>query len=632
MLQSMREKMTGWLAVVILGLVAVVFIFWGVDVGRNTDALYAAKVNGTGIALEPVRRAWQERERQLQQMMRGAVPETMRKLQQQALLDEQIRLSLLTARAAELGYRVSDSMMQSTIMGFPALQVDGKFSHDRYDLLLRQQGRSIAEFERDLRSNMTVEQLQRGIAASSFVTPTELIKRAALEGETREVDFAVIPASGFLAGIAVTDAQAQAWYEAHQDKYMTPETVDLEYLELKLADVERDVAVNDEVLHAYYEQVKETLTTPERRRARHILIAVGDGVDDATAQKTAAEVLAKLNGGADFVALAKQYSKDPVSAAKGGELDWLSRGMSVGPFEDALFAMTKGELRGPVKSQFGYHIIRLDETEGGQTKSFADARAELEKDYRSENAQKLFYERSQKLADEAFKALTELAPVATALSLPVQKVSGFTRQGGGPFGNDGKIIEEAFKEEVLTKGENSPLIALGDDRAVVLRVGAHQLPTVLPLAAVRVSIDTSLKEQGARDAAAKRGAELLARLNGGAVWSSVLSEAKLVTLGKRFVGRADTNVPTPVRQSAFGVAHLAVTQGKPVYRGVATEDGGYAMVAVSDVRAGAFISGTPESAAKMRQVAQAQGANEFAGYVNEVERGAKIERNPKVFE
>ena len=138
-------------------------------------------------------------------------------------------------------------------------------------------------------------------------------------------------------------------------------------------------------------------------------------------------------------------------------------------------------------------------------------------------------------------------------------MNGFTRQGGGAFGNDDKIIEAAFKEEALTKGENSPLIALGDDRAVVLRVAAHQVPTLLPLNAVRASIESGLKEQGARDAAAKRGAELLARLNGGAVWSAVLSEAKLVTLGKRFIGRTDTNVPTPVRQTAFGVAHLAVS-------------------------------------------------------------------------
>jgi peptidyl-prolyl cis-trans isomerase D len=430
----------------------------------------------------------------------------------------------------------------------------------------------------------------------------------------------------------VTDAQIQSWYDAHQADYMTPETADLEYVELDLADVEHEVAVNDQVLQAYYEQVKQRLTTTERRHARHILIAVDDGVDDAAAQKTANEVLAKLKGGADFAALAKQYSKDPVSAAKGGELDWLSRGMSVGPFEDALFAMAKGELRGPVKSQFGYHIIRLDDIDGGQTKSFAEARAELEKEYRSENAQKLFYDRSQKLADEAFKALTELAPVGAALNLPVKKVSGYTRQGGGVFGTDAKVIDAVFKDEVLKKGENSPLLPIGDDRAVVVRVAAHQPPTQIPVAAVRPQIESKLKEQAARTAAAKRGEELLTRLNGGAAWSAVMADSKLATIGKRAIGRSETTVPTPVRQAAFGVPRASIKQTQPAFRGAVTEDGGFAVIAVSDVHAGASVMGTPESVAKARQAAQMQGAIEYQGYIGEIERGAKIERNPKVFE
>jgi peptidyl-prolyl cis-trans isomerase D len=325
-------------------------------------------------------------------------------------------------------------------------------------------------------------------------------------------------------------------------------------------------------------------------------------------------------------------SKDPVSAAKGGELDWLSRGMSVGPFEDALFAMTKGELRGPVKSQFGYHVIRLEEIEGGQTKSFAEARDELTKDYRSEKAQGLFVERSEKLGDEAFKALTELATVGTTLKLPVQRVAGFTRQGGGVFGNEAKVIDAAFKDESLTKGENSALLALGEDRAVVLRVAEHHPAVQLPMTAVRVPIEFKLKEQAARAAAAKRGAELLARLESGAAWNAVLAEAKLAAIGKRAISRTESSVLAPVRQSAFDVPRVAVTPAKPVYRGAVTEDGGYAIIAVSEVRVGVLVSGTPESAAKLRQAAQSQGTSEFSAYLNEVERGAKIERNPKVFE
>lgn len=632
MLQSIRDKITGWFAIIFLGAIAVVFIFWGVETGSNAGARYAATVNGEGIPLEMVRKDWQSRERQLQQMMGGAIPEQMIKAQQSAILDEHIRRQLLTDHARELGYRVSDSLMLQRITSFPQLQVDGKFSPSLYQNIVQQQDRTVPEFEREFRATMQIDQLERGIAESAFALPNEVVRREALEGETREVDYAVIPASAYLASALVTEEQIQSWYDAHKAEYMTPETADIEYLELKLSDAESEVAVTDELLRGYYEQVKERLTTPERRRPRHILIAVGDGVNDATAEKTAQEVLAKLNAGGDFAALAKQYSKDPISTPNGGVLDWVSRGGSMGPFEEALFAMSKNEVRGPVKTEFGYHVLRLDEIEGGETKSYDDAKIELEKEYRAENAQKIFYERSQKLGDESFKALTELTTVAATLNLPLKKLEGFSRRGGGEFANDPKIIEAVFQEDTLAKNENSALIALGEDRAVVVRVATHHPPVQLPVAAVRTAIEFKLKDQAARDAAAKRGAELVARLDGGATWSAVLGDAKLASLGKRAIGRTEASIPAAVRQAIFSVSRDAVTAAKPAYRGAVTEDGGFAIVAVSEVRTGALVAGTPESAAKVRQVAQAQGNQELGAYENELQQKAKVDRNPKAFE
>lgn len=632
MLQKIRDKITGWIAAVFLGAIAIVFIFWGVDMGTSGGARYAAEVNGEGIAIEKVQRAWQQQEQQLQQMLRAPVPPEMAKSQQQALIDQYIRNELLQQRADELGFRVSDAAMQQTLTGISELHVDGKFSPERYEFLLRQQGRTVAEFERELRSGMQIEQLQRGIAATAFVTPGEILRRAALQGEKREIDYAVVPIAEFLGAIAIDDAQIKTYYDERPGEFMTPETVDLEYLELKLADVEREVQVDEASLRAYYEQVKERFAEQERRRGRHILIAVDDTTDDATAKKTADEVMAKLNAGGDFAALAKQYSKDPVSAEKGGDLDWATRGMFVGPFEDALFSMNKGELRGPVRTEFGYHVLRLDDIEGGGVKAFDDVRAELEKDFRTDQAQKLFYDRSQKLADESFAALTELSPVAASLKLPVQTIRGFTRQGGGALGADPKVIEAAFRSEAIEKRENSPLITLADDHVLVLRVTQHHAPERLPLATVRTQIETRLRMQAARDAAAKRGAELMARLQGGAAWADVLKESKLATIGKRTVGRDDNSVPSPVRTAAFAVPRAAVSAAAPAYRGAVMDDGGYAVIAVSGVESGTLELATPEGATQLQQAAQSQGDAEFGAYVSALERAAKIERNPRVFE
>jgi peptidyl-prolyl cis-trans isomerase D len=632
MLQTIRDKITGWVAILFLGAIGIVFVFFGVDMQSGASARYAAQVNGDGITIEAVRRSWQEREQRLQQALRGPIPEAMVKSQQQMVLDEHIRSMLLSQHVRDLGYRVSDDTLRETIGGIDQLHVDGAFSNDRYVLLLQQQGRTRAQFEEEFRENLEAQQLQQGIVESAFVTPGELTRRHALEGEQREIDFVTISAAPYLATATVTDQEIQAWYDAHPADYMTAETVDLEFIELKLADVSQAIPVDDETLRGYYEQVKERLTVPERRRARHILVTVGDGVDDAAAAKKAEEALAKVKAGGDFAALARQYSQDPASATRGGDLDWATRGMFVGPFEDALFAMSKGEVRGPIKTQFGYHILRLDDIEGGDVKSFESARAELETEYRNEKAQSLFYERSQQLADEAFKALTELESVASTLKLPLQKVARFTRQGGGEFGSDEKMIEAAFSSDAIEKRQNSSLITLGDDRAVVLRVAAHEPSKPQTLASVRTQIEMKLKVQAANAAAAKRGAEVLAELGKGATWTSTLAQAKVPSAGKRTVTRTENEIPPAVTAAAFEVPRNAVTSDKPAYRGVALDDGSYAVLSVFGVRPGTFEAGTPESAAKIRQTTQMAGAGEFSAYLEALERNAKIERNPKTFE
>jgi peptidyl-prolyl cis-trans isomerase D len=632
MLQSIRDKTSGWVAKFLLGGIAVVFVFWGINF-QSSAATFAAKVDGEKISVETVQRAWQQRQSQLQQMMRGEIPEDLVKQQQKALLDEYVRNSLLSQRAKRFGYRVSDEALAKQIVEFPELQVDGKFSRDRYAMLLRQQGRSEAQFERELRDDLTVRQIQLGVVDSAFVAPYDLERRYALEKQERELDYALIPAGDFTAQVAVTDAQIQSWYDAHKSDYMLPEKADLQYVELNRASSEAAVTVNDEDLKAYYEQVKDRYESPERRHAQHILIAVADGVGDAAAQKKAEELVAKAKAGADFAQLAKENSKDAGSAQQGGDLGWSERGMSPGPFEDAEFSMTKGEIRGPVKSQFGYHVIRLEDIEAGHLRTFDEVRPELEAEYRKDRSQNGFYEASQKLADLSFSALTELDSVSKALNTPVKTVSGFTREGGGDLGADPSVIDAVFSENVLERGRNSPLVTIGEDRALVVRVANHVPAEPRPLAEVRAQIESQLKTQAARDAAAKKGAEAVVLLQKGTDWASVASQLKLTAVGKRFVGRQDSIAPAAIVTAAFAVSPTQISAAKPYYAGVATVGGNYAVYAVSDVRSGnPSTEPAPERTTRQRRTERQVGNEEFAAYIAESERNAKIVRNDKLFQ
>jgi peptidyl-prolyl cis-trans isomerase D len=631
MLQKIRDKISGWFAFLFLGAIAVVFIFWGIRFESGPTSA-AAKVNGESIPVEQVRRAWQERQTELQQAARNELPEAVVKVEQKKLLDEFINRAVLVQHVQAMGYRVSDVQIAREIEGIQALQVDGKFSRDRYAALLRAQGRSEADFEREFRSDIQVGQLRNGIGISSFVTPGELGRRIALEGETREFDYFTIAAAPFAAGVVVTPAQVQAYYDANKAKFVTAETLSLQYVELKAADVAATVAVTDEALHQYYDQVApERYLDAERRHARHILIE--SGTDDAAAKKKAEQVYARAKAGEDFGKLASENSDDPGSKAQGGDLGWATKGSYVQPFADALFAMQKGEIRGPVKTQFGYHVILLEDVQPAHQRTFDEVRAELEADYRNEQAQALFYEKSQQLADDAFASLSELDSVAKKQGLKLATVEGYTRQGGGPFAGNRKVIDAVFSDEVLQERQNSPAINVTDDDVVVLRVTDYKPAAQRPLDDVRAEIEATLQQQGARKAADAAALADAVKISSGAAIADVAKESGLAPAGAASIGRTAAGVDPALVKAVFTAARPV--PGKATGGTAVLASGDVAVFVVNSVRAGTAPSG-PEAASQLSLIAQKSAGTaavaEFQAYVKELQRTAKIKMGAQVFE
>jgi peptidyl-prolyl cis-trans isomerase D len=629
MLQQIRDKITGWFAAVFLGAIAIVFIFWGIQFESSVNVA-AAKVNGEKISVEAVRRAWQDRQSELQQATRDELPPELVKAEQQSLLDRFIRRELLQQRAAALGYRVSDQELAEAIASLEALQVDGSFSRDRYAALLRAQGRTEADFEAEFRRDLEIGQLQDAIAGSGFTLPGEFDRRVRVVGETRDVQMVLLSVADYAAGVSVTDEQIARRYEERKADFQTPETVNLQYVRLDLADVAAQVQVTEEGLRAFYDQVAaERYATAERRRARHILVESAS--DDAAAKARADKLAAEATGGADFAALAAANSDDPGSKGQGGDLGWATRESFVAPFADALFAMNAGEIRGPVKTQFGYHIIKLEAIEPGSQRPFDEVRGELEADYRRDQAQSAFYERSQALADESFAALTELDSVAQKFGLELRTVEGFTRQGGGALGADRKVIDAAFSDEVLVERQNSPALDLGEESVVVLRVTDHKTPAPRALEEVRGEIEAALRNDAAGKAAEAAARAAAAKLASGAAVLDVAREFKgqptdLVTLSR------DAEVlPAELIKAVYAVP--APAAGGTATGSAALANGNAAAFVVSAVRPGTVPAGQEAQIGDvLRQAASQQGMIEFAAYVAELERTAKITRNAQVFD
>jgi len=634
MLQTIHDKVSGWVAKLLLAALALVFVFWGIELrSGGSSSTAAAEVNGDEIGIREAQNAWQQQQIRLQQQFRGAIPDAIKKAQQDLLLTQLIRSQLMIQHAKKLGIRVSDVEIAKTLQGFAWLQTDGKFSMDKYRAALLQRGMSEAQFESQLRADLGTDRLQVRLYGSAFVTPDELSRAQALLGEQREVDYLNLPVSAFASKLQVSDADVQAWYDAHKNDYLTDESVTLQYVELKLADVAATVQADDATLRDHYEQIKDRYITPERRKGSHILITTGKDMDDAAAKKQAEDILTKIKSGADFAQLAKQYSKDPGSAAKGGDLGWAGRGMFVGPFEDALFSMKPGEIRGPIKTEFGYHIIRLDESEGGAGKSFEQVKNEVAEDYKSERARSLFYDQTQKLADEALTSQNQLDGVAKSFNVQVQTLKDFTRKGTGEFVGNSSVIDAAFSDAVLQKGENSALITLGEDRALVLRVAEHQVPQQKPLDQVKAEVVAKLTNQKASDEVSKQSAEVMQQLQAGALpWTDINKRWSLpAPADKKLLTRSAADVDASVIQTAFDIPKGKVTDTTPAYALARMANGDVALVRVTRVQAGTDGDAQAMQSLRQRRVSQL-GANELMMYVRDLERNAKIVRNPKVFE
>ncbi len=496
--------------------------------------------------------------------------------------------------------------------------------------MLASEGFTPASFREDVRRQLQIAQVQNAIAASSFATPAEIERAHALQNQEREVSWAVIDPATLEAGVTPDEKAIADYYAKNPQRFMTPETVTLRYVELKVGNMGGEVAINDDVLRAEYEQQKERFVEAERRHARHILVNVGQGADEAAARKKADDLLAKAKApGADFAALAREFSQDAGSSRDGGDLGWLEKSFFTGPLSDAIFSMQPNEIRGPVRSELGYHIVRLEAVETGKQKSFEEARAELETEYRTAQAEKQFTERQELLAERAFENIDNLDAAAKAVGAQVQAIPGFQRlAGGGPFASNPEITGAAFSERVLA-GENSEPIELEPGHVVVLRSEDRKEPALRPLAEVREEIVRAVKREGAEALAKSRGEAALAKLRAGTPWKAVVEELKITTQGPKFVTRADPELPDGLRQAVFSSTKPA--KGA-VYDGVAMQTGSYGLFALSSVRVGAGAQTPEQRQALVRQIEGGITQGEVAGYVEDLRRQADIDINPRAFE
>ena len=566
---------------------------------------------------------------QYQQLYRIELTDELRREIRGNVLEDMVRDRVLAQRVAEAGYRASDERVAQSIRADENFHVGGQFDANVYRTLLTNAGILPEQYEEQARVQLALADLQGGIVNSTFLTPAEFRTYVELTGQQREIAFAVFETDAFLESAEVSEEDIVAHYEANGSLYMSEETVDFEYVEVSLADIAANTVVTEEELREYYDEERGMFETEEERRVRHILI---DEDDEAAANARAQQVLARLDAGETFEDLAAELSDDPGTRNQGGDLGRIVRGMLPGAFEDAVFDMAEGETRGPVRSDFGYHVIRLDAIEAGDTQSFENIRDDLLGQLRTQRAEDSFYDIANALSDRAFYSEGDLAEIAAELMLPLVSVEGFGRSGDREmFDNVELIVQAAFSDPVLREGRNSELIELSEGDVMVLRVIEHNISEQQTLEAVRDQIAEELANARAAELAGEAAA---AFLEGAAEAEDLAALAETLGGGwqdRRWVRRDDSFAPQPVVSRVFSLGQPP--EGSPIWESVVMADGGRAVVALHDIEAGvAEAIPREERDAQQFQLGQQAGIAELSAYAEAVRSQADVVITPEALD
>ncbi len=624
MLSTIREKTQGIIATFILALIAIPFALWGVNSYFDTGGkINVAKAGDMDISQAEYRRA-------LDQLRARVEPKTLNDPQfKQSVVDDLINKALQARDAEDQGYRIGDAQLAQILRNQPAFQRNGQFDSAQYEAVLRREGLSPREFETRVREDLLANQIRIGIGESRIVTQAEIVALTRLLAQERELAHAVIDAGKLAAKMAVSAQDIEQYYSAHPELFQIPEQVRIEYLQLSAGDQDRSYQPTDEELKKTYADEASRYTAPEKRRASHILISLPDkpaGDQSAEALAKIQDIAKQARGGADFAGLARKHSADTATAAQGGDLGDIRRGVLPKELEEAVYALKPGEVSQPVRSTYGYHLAKLTALVPEKRKPFAEVREDLIKTARQRHAEERFLDVSEKFRNLVYEQPDSLVPAAKALGLEVRKSDWFAQTGGNGIAANPKVVQAAFEPEVLSQTRNSDAIETGADTLVAVRVAERRPAGRQPLVQVHAAIERRLKQERAREQARALGDTALQELRAGASLETFAAKRGLDYVAPKTITRRQAGGLDPhIVEAAFRASRPQ--DEKPVYELVDLGERGYAVLALKRVR---DPSGQAD-AAVLQQVRALLAARRGADYYANYRAGLRDKAKVKVF-
>ena len=633
MLQFIRDNATGWIAWGIVILICVPFALWGIHQYVTPDSSVAvATIDDAEIGYYDFQRSYARRRQQLQSILGPGLIDTIDddRLRRE-VIDGMVDSEVITRSGMAAGMRIGDEQLASAIRAQDAFQSGDDFSQEAYESWLRSQGYSPGGFEEELRRSLLEQQIALGISGSSFVPESELRDAVRVRAQKRTFSVLAIPATDFRSP-EPTDSEIAAYFKQHRSEYTAPERLRLRYLEISMSEIAAGVKADDEELRALFEAERHGFVTPEKREVSHILVSTPSdaGADAAEeARVRLARLRERIMAGESFEDLAREHSDDPGSAAGGGALGFIERGIMDPAFEEAAFALAPDHVSDPVRSSFGWHLIKVTSVQEAHETTFEEVRDQVLAQYQSREAERIYVEQVEVLTNVVYEHPESLEAGARELGLEIRETGYVTRDGRSddPLASQPAVVAAAFSTDVLDEGNNSEPIEFEPGRIVVVRVSDHEPARALDLDEARERVVGALRANAIRAAVTARGRELLASLRGGRSPEAVAAEAGLEWSLFENVERFSDALPERQIEVVFQMPRPDT--GTPRFDGVLDDGGVFVIVALSRVDDGNVSLMSDDEKRSLRRALEADiGRAVFDAFV----RGRRRATDVRIFE
>ncbi len=586
MLQTIREHTQGWIAGIIISTIILSFALWGVHSyfvsGGNNNIV--AVVNGTDITKEQLTVAYERMRRQMQTQYGAGAMKDENSLKMRAL-NSIVELEVLKQSSLAQGFSISDAQIDNYLQSMPEFQVEGRFSLNRFQEILSSTMLSISEFLDIIRTGLLIDQPRLGVMLTSFALPDEAIRTVALVDQERNIDYVTIPLQYFLSQPTnITPARIESYYKEHQNDFMTPEQVNVEYVELSLKDLYSKFSPTDDMLKNFYNENINSYTQPMAWQLDSILIPVpaNPSQDDwHSAEVKMNKVLETITKGGSFETMAGQHGRVTIPSGM------LVLNQVPTDLQKAVASLTaKGQLSQPVRTSQGMVLVKAVDIREPKIQSFDQVKDKVREVYVRQHAEEKFAELRDQLADMTYANPNSLQSAASDLGLTVNTSELFTKEKPGKdISQSKKIRDAAFSNEVLNLQNNSDVIQINPETVAVIRIKSHLASKLLPLNDISGQIADKLKSQEADASAEKFAQNLKSQLEKGGDPLELVASQKFVWTKLGYIGRYSTKVDSAVMDTAFRLS--SPEKGKVVY-GVTRLPGGYGVVAMRGVKEGAL--------------------------------------------